>query len=90
VLGGDYVLHDDQVIANIAMRVSVAQGDWNTGYTREDDSLGQALLGEGQALRELFRRPLIHGALPHPNAPADSEHVYSTIAMLLSGVCSER
>jgi hypothetical protein len=60
------------------------------GYTREDYSLGQALLREGQALGELFRRPLIHGALLHPNAGVASEHVSSTVAMLLSGVCSER
>lgn len=32
-------------------------------YAREDDALRQPLLGEGQALRELFRCPLVHGVL---------------------------
>ena len=35
-------------------------------YAREDDSLREPFLGEGQALRELVRRPLVHGRLPHP------------------------
>jgi hypothetical protein len=35
-------------------------------YAREDDLLGKALLGEGKALRQLFRRPLVHDALRDP------------------------
>ena len=35
-------------------------------YAREDDLLGKALLGEGKALRELFRRPVVHDALQDP------------------------
>jgi hypothetical protein len=38
-------IHDDQVVDNV----------------REDDALGQALLGEGQALRQLVLSPLVHG-----------------------------
>jgi hypothetical protein len=38
-------------------------------YAREDDALRQPLLREGQALRELFRCPVFHGALLHSNAP---------------------
>ena len=35
-------------------------------YAREDNLLGKSLLREGQALRELFRRPVVHGALQDP------------------------
>jgi hypothetical protein len=45
-------------------------GPWQ--YAREDDPLRKALLGEGKALWELFRRPLIHGARPRRRAPAAS------------------
>ena len=33
---------------------------------RENDFLGEPLLGEGQALRELLGRPVVHGALQSP------------------------
>jgi hypothetical protein len=45
-------------------------GPWQ--YAREDDPLRKALLREGKALWELFRRPLIHGARPRRRAPAAS------------------
>jgi hypothetical protein len=38
-------IHDDEVVDNVG----------------EDDALGQALLGEGQALRQLVLSPLVHG-----------------------------
>lgn len=52
-------------------------------YAREDDALGQSLLGEGQALRELFRCPVVHNALLHSNALQNLREVRRTIAMLL-------
>ena len=36
-------------------------------YAREDDLLRESLLREGKALRELFRCPVVHSALPHPD-----------------------
>lgn len=41
-------------------------------YARADDALWQPLLGEGQALRELFRCPVVHGALLHAQTPRKS------------------
>ncbi len=35
-------------------------------YARKDDLLGEALLREGKALRELLRRPVVHDALQDP------------------------
>jgi hypothetical protein len=67
------------------LRGSAARGQVARCYTREDDPLGQALLGEGQALGELFRRPCVHRALPHQTRRLPSSLRHS--AMLLGGVC---
>jgi hypothetical protein len=56
-------------------------------YAREDDFLRKPLLGEGKALGELFRRPLIHGALRHPDSPDGSCSISGATVVLLA-VCT--
>lgn len=68
------------------MYLQMSASNFNTAmqcsYAREDDALGQPLLGEGQALRELFRCPVLHGALLHSNAPKKNlRQVLRAIAM---------